>query len=49
MTFIYKNKKTGKTIYSKDKLDEKKYILIGTIINGLNPDVIWTKTIQIKS
>lgn len=49
MTYIYKNIKTGKTIYSKEELNDKDYVLIGRIINGLKQDEVWTKNIQIKT
>jgi hypothetical protein len=49
MTYIYKNKRTGKTIYSETELSERDYILIGRIINGLKQDEVWTKTIQIRN
>ena len=49
MTYIYKNKRTGKTIYSETELSENDYVLIGRIINGLKQDEVWTKTIQIRN
>jgi hypothetical protein len=49
MTYIYKNIKNGKTIYSDKEIDDKDYVLVNKIISGLNVDEVWTKTIQIKT